>query len=571
MKQKKRFFVPIILGFAVLYLTVMLLATFLVKLKFQEDYQRNYRQMTQQISALLAGRSAEKADADEAELLDRFKISLTYQVATITNEGKQQFSAAVYDEEGNYLWESQAVISAAEPSGIWWDDLSDYLSVEEQEEAAEFLQQYLYLIRQNVPYKYRCLIRTPAETGGLQELIIQEVEWEKGEDSVIDPLTGYSHSYQFEEETYGQTSSRVVWNWKAGAEDPDQQYYIRDADLFFPYLYQGIEEWKRWENSEYLHSFSGHLDTEQDSYTMEEYGKLFMYPTDQIPSFPSRIKVGIPVLLSMDSTRTYTVVLASESRPWQAAVDYMKYVYLAGFLLMLVCMGKILYATNRTYEQRAALEETRRDFTNAMAHELKTPLGIIRGFADNLKEHTVEAKRDYYVDQIIRQTEEMDCLVAEMIYVSRLDTEHLVLQRDEVSLAALFREQTDKFAPVLEAENITVSYDCEEDFEVEGDRDYLEKAVWNLVSNAVAYNVPGGSIHIHTEKDGCSIENTGAILEEEQLVHAFDMFYSGDKSRSARGKHMGLGLFLAGKILAIHHLNIRLENTKEGVRVVIRK
>lgn len=57
----------------------------------------------------------------------------------------------------------------------------------------------------------------------------------------------------------------------------------------------------------------------------------------------------------------------------------------------------------------------------------------------------------------------------------------------------------------------------------------------------------------------------------EQLAHAFNMFYSGDKRRSAGYAHMGMGLFLAKKILGLHGLRISLENTRSGVRVVIEK
>ena len=238
---------------------------------------------------------------------------------------------------------------------------------------------------------------------------------------------------------------------------------------------------------------------------------------------------------------------------------------------MIVCIAKSLYVTNQVYQQRAALEEMRRDFTNAMAHELKTPLSIIRGFAENLQEHHMENKRDYYLAQIIGQTEELDRLVTEMIAVSRMDSEELALPKESVSIYALIREQIERLQPMIAEKNIQVQYACNEDFVVAGDPGYLAKAIGNLVSNAVAYNIENGSIRIQTDARRCGIENTSQPLTEEQLAHAFDMFYSGDKSRNSKDKHMGLGLFLAKKILALHDLNISLENTQMGVQVWIEK
>ena len=260
-----------------------------------------------------------------------------------------------------------------------------------------------------------------------------------------------------------------------------------------------------------------------------------------------------------------------ESRPWLAAVDYMKYVYLAGAVLTAACMLAVIGMMNKVYARQAALEETRRDFTNAMAHELKTPLGVIRNFAENLLEHHKEEKRDYYLSQIIGQTEEMDRLVGEMIEVSKLDSEKLVLAKEEVSFLALLQEELERFAPMIEEKKIQVEFPVQkEDFLVQGDRNYLAKAVWNLLVNAVDYNREGGKIFIKVDKEQCVIENSGEAMGEEALLHAFDLFYTSDKSRTGKDGHMGMGLYLAKKILELHHLKLVLSNVEGGVRVVIK-
>ena len=182
----------------------------------------------------------------------------------------------------------------------------------------------------------------------------------------------------------------------------------------------------------------------------------------------------------------------------------------------------------------------------------------------------MEEKRDYYLTQIVGQTEEMDRLAGEMILVSRMDSENLVLQRETVSFDELIWEQLNRLKPVIEEKKLKIELQKEQDFRVEGDKDYLAKAVWNLLSNAAAYNVPEGRILITLKEKSCAIENTGFPLSEEQLKRSFELFYSGNKSRSAKdGKHMGMGLYLAEKIFSRHGLSIALENTKIGVKATV--
>lgn len=138
-----------------------------------------------------------------------------------------------------------------------------------------------------------------------------------------------------------------------------------------------------------------------------------------------------------------------------------------------------------------------------------------------------------------------------------------------VSFSRLFHQQADRFEPMLREKNILVRYEEKADFQIEGDREYLARAMWNLLSNAVDYNVPGGTILITVEQEMCAIENSGSPLDEEQLAHAFDLFYTSHKSRGGKEKHMGMGLFLTKKILALHNLSLVLENTADGVRAAI--
>ena len=331
--------------------------------------------------------------------------------------------------------------------------------------------------------------------------------------------------------------------------------------MIFPYLSQGTEARERWLKDQWLQEYPEKLDN--ISTFMKEEGQ------------DSQTQTSSLVMLSKDidqnsyESYTYFLVLRQTSHPWLAAFDDMKYVYLMGAILTAACMIKVFYSTQKTYREREKLESMRRDFTNAAAHELKTPLSVIRGFAENLQENTVEEKRDYYLKQIIQQTEQMDDLVKEMIHISKLDSEEFVLRREDISLLQVVKEQMTRFEAQIDEKNLHIIYEVDQEMIVKADLEQMKKVIWNLLSNAIDYNRADGSVWIFSEKDKLVIENTGTSIPEEQLSHVFDMFYTGDESRHERSKHMGLGLYLAKKICDMHGFRLEVANTDVGVKAVI--
>lgn len=119
---------------------------------------------------------------------------------------------------------------------------------------------------------------------------------------------------------------------------------------------------------------------------------------------------SIRYIYSDDGEIVAALIMASECHPWRAAIEYMKYVYIICLMLMLICLVVVLYVLYDTRQKRAAMEENRLYFTNALAHEMKTPLGIIRGFSENMIENTVPEKKAYYLEQIPKKTGEIEYL-----------------------------------------------------------------------------------------------------------------------------------------------------------------
>lgn len=583
-KRGQKFWKPVAFGFAVLYLVSMGLATWMMELKFIDEFKDNAIQKLSSFQRVMESDMQEEAfhgkNAD-AMRKNYYNYIVSHFISVQPSSPFQQFSAAVYQKDGRLLAKTEDSASGGiETGGLHYNyHTLDGLTEWEKEQLAAYEWKYYNDLFNGLP-KYRILMREKG--GALGQILVQEITWKKEstEDSgnYEDPVTGNIYSYETENgDTYREAGSEIVWEWNVPGTDTKIWNMSRiepwEVNLLFPYLRSGgIDQWKQWNRSEYLCGFGSQANISDDK--IERILREFSDDAYRIREKDS-LYVNIWADNGDDFEWACYAALRFESHPWLAAMDYLKYEYLAGLALTLACIVALIYAVNKTYRQRAAIEEMRRDFTNAMAHELKTPLGIIRGFAENLQEHHMEDKWDYYLEQIIGQTEEMDQLVAEMIAISKMDSEQMNLQKEPVSIGELVQEQAARLEPLIQEKNLQVQYTCaknfRKDFTVEGDRGYLAKVIWNLLSNAAAYNIPGGSILVQTEAGRCIIENTGTPLTDEQMVHAFDMFYRGDKSRNSEGKHMGMGLYLAKKILELHGMKISLENTQSGVRAIIER
>jgi len=240
------------------------------------------------------------------------------------------------------------------------------------------------------------------------------------------------------------------------------------------------------------------------------------------------------------------------------------------FLLLLLCLLAWLTARNfiKTYEGQLALEEARRNLTNAAAHELKTPLGIIRSCSEGLMEKINEEKREHYLSVIVSETEHMDKAILDMLKVSGLSVQGSKLNLAACSLCALVRTEAARFMPMAEKKKVRIEYDLRRDFEIRCDKALLAQVVSNFLSNALRHTPPGGAIRltVRTEKSKpfFSVENSGEILPQEALGKVWDVFYKADSAR-VRAEGSGLGLAICREILEKHGFAYGVKNTETGV------
>ena len=217
-------------------------------------------------------------------------------------------------------------------------------------------------------------------------------------------------------------------------------------------------------------------------------------------------------------------------------------------------------------ETRAIRRE--RNFTRAAAHELKTPLAVLRSHAEALREDIDPAKRTQYLDVVLDESDRMAALVGQLLDLSRLER-GVPLKRERVDFAALVRACFDRLSLSAGERDLHVTLNLTEGM-VSGDRARLEEAVGNLASNALRYTPAGGSISVRLEnsrgKLWLAVDNDGRGFTPRELSRLWEPFYRGDPARSRDTGGAGLGLAIVRAAVRAHGGTCGAENRAGGVR-----
>ena len=210
------------------------------------------------------------------------------------------------------------------------------------------------------------------------------------------------------------------------------------------------------------------------------------------------------------------------------------------------------------------LDSMRRDFISNVSHELRTPLAGIRAAAETLQEGAIDdpAAAQEFLGHIQRETDRMTQLVEELLELSRIESGAAPFDIGPVDGAALVRSTARRFAQQAERAGLALRIDVPEDpVALLGDEDQLERALGNLVANAIKFTPSGGQITlIAGAADGevrLSVADTGIGIEPEQQGRVFERFYKADRGR---GSGTGLGLAIVKHIARAHGGDVSLES-----------
>lgn len=219
-------------------------------------------------------------------------------------------------------------------------------------------------------------------------------------------------------------------------------------------------------------------------------------------------------------------------------------------------------------ERERKEEERRRDFIADVSHELKTPLGIMRGYAEGIQDGIFESKKDYYLGVIINEIEKLDSMVLEMLTLSRIQSVGYQLDKTDLDLRDLTNELLKKYEPIIMDKSLKVNKELSRVYG-QGDEEKIHSVLDNLLSNAVKYSGDGQQINVRLREDRdyvyFHIENTGAFITESEIDKIWDRFYRVEQSRNRLSGGTGLGLNIVKNILTLHESDFGVKNTASGV------
>ncbi|MDR4170557.1 sensor histidine kinase [Bacillus nitratireducens] len=219
-------------------------------------------------------------------------------------------------------------------------------------------------------------------------------------------------------------------------------------------------------------------------------------------------------------------------------------------------------------ERERQLEKTRKEFISGVSHELKTPLSVIRSFAEGIQDG-VSKDTTYYTNVILEETENMNRLIVEMLELAKLESGTYKLEMSTFSIGELIQQVYTKLLFSMEEKHLQVDIHADSSLFVKANRSRIEQVVVNLLSNAIRYTPDGERIHVSVVETEdtvkIEIENTGNPIPEESLEKIWDRFYRLDASRSRHTGGTGLGLSIVKNILDLHRAEYGVYNTTNSV------
>lgn len=217
-------------------------------------------------------------------------------------------------------------------------------------------------------------------------------------------------------------------------------------------------------------------------------------------------------------------------------------------------------------EQERRQEKLRVDFFRAVSHELKTPITVLKGELEGMIYQVGEYKdRDAHLRQSLRTVNDMELLVKETLSASRMAGSDFSLTLSDVDLSQLVRECCRKWQGTAEDREQRFQAEIEDGRTCQGDMALLQKAVSNIIGNAVAHSPSQAEISVTLAGNALQVRNSGVSIDGSDLEKIFEPFYRVDRSHSRNTGGSGLGLYIVKTILERHGFSFRMNSTDDEV------
>lgn len=234
-----------------------------------------------------------------------------------------------------------------------------------------------------------------------------------------------------------------------------------------------------------------------------------------------------------------------------------------------------LYSANdklqKDLDLQKELELLRKDFIASVSHEFKTPITLIKGYTESLKDNVAEEEeKEVIYDIITTEVDKMDRLIQDLLELSQMESDRYKLNIAEFYLDELLENILKKYALIFNEKNVIFQTLIEnKDFLITGDAFKIEQVITNFLNNALIHTKKDHHIYISLKRDSnfviFSVENEGNHIPDNEIKNIWEKFYRIDKSRNSKSGGTGLGLAICKAILERHTSTYGAYNTNKGV------
>ena len=232
------------------------------------------------------------------------------------------------------------------------------------------------------------------------------------------------------------------------------------------------------------------------------------------------------------------------------------------------CFNNMADTVVESMNEMKKADKLRRDLVANVSHDLRNPLSSIQGYMETIQMKGDTLSREElqnYLEPVLANTKKLNRMINDLFDLSKLDAENVTPNLEHISLAELVQDLVQQFIPIAEQKNIEIKtiYPENPHAQIYADISLLDRALSNLIDNAIQHTPEGGTVTIRSIQNGkdisLEISDSGKGIPESDIPHIFDRFYQVDKSRS-NSSGAGLGLSIAQKILELHGAKITVQS-----------
>lgn len=227
-------------------------------------------------------------------------------------------------------------------------------------------------------------------------------------------------------------------------------------------------------------------------------------------------------------------------------------------------LGELASSFNQMSSDLARSNELRRQMTADIAHDLRTPLSVLSGYLEALRDGVLEPSPERF-DAMFGEARHLQRLIDDLRTLSLADAGELALAPTHVPPGLVLEQAVSSYGPHVAQQSVGLSLEVEPDLpKIEVDTDRMAQVFANLISNALRYTPAGGHIRLGARRqDGhvlLQVQDSGSGISPEDIPHIFDRFYRGEGARQGESGESGLGLAIAKSLIELNGGKIGVES-----------